>query len=78
MLDITSVIDAGGGYQNYPDAYQVVADLHKRGELTVRIGYNQFAQHPKQELEDFSGWAKLVKPGQGNDFHRMIRHLASA
>lgn len=70
-LGITSVIDAGGGSQNYPDDYQVVEDLHKRGELTVRIGYNLFTQRPKQELEDFSGWAKLVKPGQGDDFYRM-------
>ncbi len=68
---ITSVIDAGGGYQNYPDDYQVIEDLHKRGELTVRIGYNLFTQRPKQELEDFSGWAKIVKPGQGDDFYRM-------
>ena len=70
-LGITSVIDAGGGYQNYPDDYQVVEDLHKRGELTVRIGYNLFMQRPKQELEDFSSWAKIVKPGQGDDFYRM-------
>jgi predicted amidohydrolase YtcJ len=70
-LGITSVIDAGGGYQNYPDDYQVVEDLHKRGELTVRIGYNLFTQRPKQELEDFSSWAKIVKPGQGDDFYRM-------
>lgn len=70
-LGITSVIDAGGGSQNYPEDYQVVEDLHKRGELTVRIGYNLFTQRPKQELEDFSGWAKLVKPGQGDDFYRM-------
>lgn len=68
---ITSVIDAGGGYQNYPDDYQVIEDLHKRNQLTVRIGYNLFTQRPKQELEDFSGWAKLVKPGQGDDFYRM-------
>lgn len=56
---------------NYPDDYQVIETLHKRGELTVRIGYNLFTQHPKQELEDFSGWAKIVKPGQGDDFYRM-------
>lgn len=70
-LGITSVIDAGGGYQNYPDDYQVIEELHKRGDLTVRIGYNLFTQRPKQELEDFSNWAKLVKPGQGDDFYRM-------
>src|SRR5687768_1995253 len=34
---ITSVIDAGGGFQNYPDDYEVIETLHKRGELTVRL-----------------------------------------
>lgn len=70
-LGITSVIDAGGGYQNYPDDYQIVADLHKRGELTVRIAYNLFTQRPNQELDDFKGWAQIVSPGQGDDFYRM-------
>ncbi|BAZ20383.1 hypothetical protein NIES4073_12590 [Kalymmatonema gypsitolerans NIES-4073] len=70
-LGITSVIDAGGGYQNYPDDYQVINELHKRGELTVRIAYNLFTQRPKQELEDFQGWARMVRPGQGDDFYRM-------
>ncbi|GAA6621518.1 hypothetical protein NUACC26_073380 [Scytonema sp. NUACC26] len=69
-LGITSVIDAGGGYQNYPDDYQVINELHKRGELTVRIAYNLFTQRPKQELEDFRGWARMVRPGQGDDFYR--------
>lgn len=70
-LGITSVIDAGGGYQNYPDDYQVIESLHQRGELTVRIGYNLFTQRPGQELEDFSNWAKMVQPGQGDEFYRM-------
>ena len=50
---ITSVIDAGGGFQNYPDDYEVINELHKRGELTVRFAYNLFTQKPKQELADF-------------------------
>ena len=70
-LGITSVIDAGGGFQNYPEDYKVIETLGARDELTVRIAYNLFTQHPKQELEDFTGWTKLVKPGQGNDFYRM-------
>ena len=52
-LGVTSVIDAGGGFQNYPDDYAVINELHKRGEMTVRIAYNLFTQKPKQELEDF-------------------------
>lgn len=70
-LGITSVIDAGGGFQNYPDDYRVIETLNGRSELTVRMAYNLFTQRPKQELEDFDGWSKLVKPGQGNDFYRM-------
>jgi len=31
---ITSVVDAGGGFQNYPDDYEVVRALHERGELS--------------------------------------------
>ena len=31
---ITSAIDAGGGFQNYPDDYGVVNELHRNGELS--------------------------------------------
>src|SRR6202140_3931923 len=53
---ITSVIDAGGGFQNYPEDYQIVDQLHQRGELTVRIAYNLFTQKPKGEVADFERW----------------------
>src|ERR1051325_5006713 len=70
-LGVTSCIDAGGGFQNYPDDYQVIDDLHRRGEMTVRIAYNLFTQRPKQELDDFAKWVKMTKPGEGSDFYRM-------
>lgn len=69
-LGITSVIDAGGGFQNYPDDYAIVQRLADAGELTVRIAYNLFTQRPKQEKEDFLQWARLVKPGDGDSFFR--------
>src|SRR4030095_8778540 len=59
---ITSIIDAGGGFQNYPDDYEIVADLHKRGESTLRIAYNLFTQRPKEELADFTAWTKMARP----------------
>ena len=68
---ITSVIDAGGGFQNYPDDYEVINDLHKRGELTVRFAYNLFTQKPKQELADFQRWTKMTRHGAGDEFFRM-------
>jgi predicted amidohydrolase YtcJ len=69
-LGVTSVIDAGGGFQNYPDDYKIVEELHDEGHLTVRIAYNLFTQKPKQELGDFSTWVKQVNPGQGDDTYR--------
>jgi predicted amidohydrolase YtcJ len=70
-LGITSVIDAGGGFQNYPDDYEVINELHKRGELTVRFAYNLFTQKPKEELADFLRWTKMTRHGDGDDFYRM-------
>jgi predicted amidohydrolase YtcJ len=70
-LGLTSAIDAGGGFQNYPDDYRVIEELHQRGEMTVRVAYNLFTQRPKQELEDFSKWVQMTRPGAGSDFYRM-------
>lgn len=69
-LGITSVIDAGGGFQNYPDDYRIIQRLAGAGELTVRIAYNLFTQKPKAEKEDFVRWAGLVKPGDGDAYLR--------
>jgi predicted amidohydrolase YtcJ len=68
---ITSAIDAGGGFQNYPDDYGVVNELHRNGELSIRLAYNLFTQKPKQELSDFQRWTKVTKPGDGDDFYRV-------
>jgi predicted amidohydrolase YtcJ len=68
---ITSAIDAGGGFQNYPDDYGVVNELHKKGDLSIRLAYNLFTQRPKQELADFQSWTKMTKPGDGDNFYRV-------
>jgi predicted amidohydrolase YtcJ len=68
---ITSAIDAGGGFQNYPDDYGVVNELHGKGQMSVRIAYNLFTQKPKQELQDFQNWTKMTKPGEGDEFYRV-------
>src|SRR5438034_1518845 len=43
-LGVTSVIDAGGGFQNYSEDYQVIENLHRQGAMTIRIAYNLFTQ----------------------------------
>lgn len=70
-LGLTSAIDAGGGYQNYPDDYQVISQLASEQALTVRLAYNLFTQKPKQEKEDFARWAKMTQPGQGDSWYRV-------
>lgn len=69
-LGITSVVDAGGGSQIYPDDYAIIEELHSRGEMTVRIAYNIFTQKPKEEKEDFLRCMKLATPGQSDNFYR--------
>lgn len=71
-LGITSVIDAGGGGQNYPENYAAIAKLAAEGLMTLRIAYELFAQAGGKELENYQAWAKLVKVGQGDDWYRMI------
>jgi predicted amidohydrolase YtcJ len=69
-LGITSVIDAGGGSQSYPQDYEVMQRLHRDGELTVRVAYNLFTQKPKAELADFEAWTSSVQPRQGDAMYR--------
>jgi predicted amidohydrolase YtcJ len=70
-LGVTSAIDAGGGFQNYPDDYDVISELHRRGELTVRIAYNLFTQHAGGERDDFTKWVSMTRPGDGDGFYRL-------
>lgn len=70
-LGLTSIIDAGGGFQNYPEDYQVIQELERRGELSLRIAYNLFTQHPGAELDDFRSWTAALKMGQGSDMLRL-------
>src|SRR5467141_693145 len=69
-LGVTGVIDAGGGFQNYPEDYRIIEELRREGQLTVRIAYNVMPQKPKEELQDFESLAKQVRPGQGDDSYR--------
>lgn len=70
-LGVTSVIDAGGGFQNYPDDYKVINQLHSNGQMTVRVAYNLFTQRPKEERLDFERWTHMTSPGAGDSFLRM-------
>jgi predicted amidohydrolase YtcJ len=69
-LGVTGAIDAGGGFQNYPDDYAVIQKLADEGQLTIRLAYNLFTQKPKAEREDFLNWTRTSKYKQGTDYFR--------
>jgi predicted amidohydrolase YtcJ len=69
-LGVTGAIDAGGGFQNYPDDYAVIQKLAEDGQLTVRLAYNLFTQKPKGERDDFLNWTKTSTYKQGDDYFR--------
>src|SRR5256885_13981736 len=64
-LGVTSVIDAGGGFQNYPQDYQVVTELHKNEQLTVRLAAKPFTQRPGEGAAAFSNRGEKGNAGHG-------------
>jgi len=69
-LGVTGAIDAGGGFQNYPQDYEVIEQLAKDQLLTIRLAYNLFTQKPKQEKDDFLRWTAESTYKQGDDYFR--------
>jgi predicted amidohydrolase YtcJ len=69
-LGVTGAIDAGGGFQNYPEDYAVIQKLSDDGQLTIRLAYNLFTQKPKSEKQDFLNWTGTSKYKQGTDYFR--------
>lgn len=69
-LGVTGAIDAGGGFQNYPEDYAVIQELADANQLTIRLAYNLFTQKPKQEKDDFLKWTASSTYKQGDDYFR--------
>lgn len=61
---ITAVMDAGGGFQNYPEDYGITNKLCESNELTIRIPYYLFAQKANNELADYENWIRSVHIGE--------------
>ena len=59
-LGVTAVMDAGGGFQNFPDDYGITDSLNTVGKITVRLPYFLFAQKAGSELADFTRWTNMV------------------
>jgi predicted amidohydrolase YtcJ len=59
-LGVTSVMDAGGGFQNFPEDYKITDSLSRLNQLTVRLPYYLFAQKAGSELADYEKWVGLL------------------
>src|ERR1700721_157672 len=69
-LGVTGVIDAGGGFQNYPEDYRIIEELHAAGELTVRIAYTA------ADFEDFRVARPDMPVSMETDLEPVVRLLA--
>lgn len=67
---LTSVIDAGGGAQNFPEDYVVSDQLATLGQLPIRISYFLYPQRPGSELADLQRWVAETVPDQNTDSRR--------
>jgi predicted amidohydrolase YtcJ len=68
-LGVTSVMDAGGGFQNFPEDYAITDALSKTKELNIRLPYYLFAQKPGKELEDYQRWIGMITIDEGINNH---------
>ncbi|MFY8008654.1 MAG: amidohydrolase [Flavobacterium sp.] len=66
---ITAVMDAGGGFQNYPDDYGITGKLAEQNSLTVRLPFYLYPQKAGQELDNFTKWISEVEIGNHDDDH---------
>ncbi len=74
-LGVTAVMDAGGGFQNFPDDYAITDSLNKLGQITVRLPYFLFAQKKGTELNDYQRWTGMVEIEQ-HDTHGVDYQVA--
>lgn len=71
-VGLTAVGDVAGGGLRWPDHYQAVNELHRRGEMTVRVRWYMQPNRPGREIEVIREFIEKVKPGSGDDWLKPI------
>jgi predicted amidohydrolase YtcJ len=71
-LGVTAVMDAGGGFQNYPEDYRIMDSLHRLGKIALHLPYFVFAQKKGMEKEDFNRWITMT-----GDIHKSANGVNS-
>ena len=70
-LGVTSVIDAGGGGQNFPENYAAIAKLPPIAGSRCASATSFSPRRPARSSR-ITRWSKLVSIGQGDDYYRMV------
>src|SRR5712692_542923 len=69
---LTTIIDAGGGLQRWPDDYGAINAVHDRGQLTLRVRWFMQPQRSGRELEDVTAFVSVMKSTQGDEMLRAL------
>ncbi|MDQ7911128.1 amidohydrolase [Phytohabitans sp. ZYX-F-186] len=78
---LTGVVDMGGRSRMSVDAYRPLYQLHRRGELNLRVRlFMHVFGGPEDEEREFEDYLTHVRPGFGDDLLRVvgIGEIASA
>jgi predicted amidohydrolase YtcJ len=68
-LGLTGVSDPGG-YNLSPSSYLPLFAVWRAHDLTLRVAFSLFSQHPGRELEDYRNLTQLLPMGFGDDMLR--------
>lgn len=71
-VGLTAVGDVAGGGLMWPQEYRAVNELHRRGELSVRLRWYMQPNRPGQEIERIKEFVEQVKLGSGDDWMRPV------
>ncbi len=68
-LGLTGVVDPGGNNVT-PESYRALAEVWRKGELTLRVAYALCGFTPGKELEEYKNLTQLLPMGFGDDMLR--------
>jgi len=71
-VGLTTVGDVAGGGLIWPQDYRAVNELHRRGELTLRIRWYMQPNRPGQEIERIKDFFEQAKPFGRDDWMRPV------
>lgn len=69
---LTCALDLGGVSRMGPDAYEAIYEVARRKQSVIRTRIYMHPQGPPAELDQMRDYVKLVHPGFGDDYLRVV------